>query len=174
MKSQVLASLLVLILVPTASPAALTQTGSPGQPATMTNAPDWQGLSNLKPGKRVLVEFKNGSTVDGKFVNAVGSRLTLTADGSTYILEQRDIRRVYGLKGKWSRDRAVGIGAGIGLVVGAFIGSVRMDRAEKEPGHVPSADDTGPLAAGASIGALAGAGALLGGKRRGKLLYESK
>ena len=177
MKSKVLASLLALILVMTTS-VALAQTNNSGQASTNVNVQDWQGLRELKPGKKILVEFKSGigDPVEGKFVSAIGSKLFLSDDGYPLSLEQRDIQRVYHLKGRWSRDKAAGIGAGIGMVVGTMIGVERGIRAEGKVGHVPSEADTAPAFAGFFIGTFAGAGlgALLGGKRKGKLLYEAK
>src|SRR5207248_1073701 len=132
----------------------------------------------LKPSKKILVEFKSGvrDPVEGKFVSAVGGRLTLSNGGYAFGLEQRDIQRVYRLKGRWSRGTLAKVGAGIGMVVGTFVGVAIEVRNEERPGHVPSADDDGPAIAGAFLGTLAGAGAgaLLGGKRKGQLLYEAK
>ena len=178
MKSRVLASLLALILMTAASPLTPAQTNVPAQTTANAGARDWQGLSTLKPGKRILVEFKSGvrDPLEGKFISVVGSRLTLSNGGHHLGLEQRDIQRVYRLNGGWSRGKGAKVGAGIGMVVGSFIGAGIMLRAERNPAHVPSADDDGPPLAGAFLGALAGAGAgaLLGGRRKGKLLYEAK
>jgi len=179
MKSKTLAAtLLALILTLTASPLAATQTTALAQTTASAGGRDWQGLSTLKPGKKILVEFKSGvgDPVEGRFVSAVGSRLTLKRDGIPVGLEQRDIQSVYRLKGRWSRGTLAKVGAGIGMVVGTFVGVAIEVRNEERPGHVPSADDDGPAIAGAFLGTLAGAGAgaLLGGKRKGQLLYEAK
>jgi hypothetical protein len=175
MKSK-LPPLLALILVLAAPPVALARAGAQAGPAAGPPAQDWQGLRGLKHGTRILVEFKAGDPLEGKFMGVTGGTLNLSADGATYTLQQHEIRRVYRLKGRWSRGKAAGVGAVIGMVAGTFVGAGVMIRNEREPGHVPSADDTGPLAAGASLGTLAGAGvgALLGGRRRGRLLYEEK
>lgn len=173
MKSRVPASLLALILLLTTSIVAPAQTTA--QPAANTTAQDWQGLRNLKPGKKVLVETNIG-TVEGKFISAVGSKLSLSDDGYTFSLEQRDIKRIYRLKSRWSRRMGARVGAGIGMVVGTFVGAGRMVRLEEAAGHVPSDADTAPVFAGFFLGTLTGAGvgALLGGKRKGELLYEAK
>lgn len=170
MKSKLPAALLASVLALAASPAAPAQTRAP------SNAQDWQGLRGLKPGKRILVELRSGAAVEGEFDGVTGDTLNLSADGNTYDLVQSDIRRVYRLKGRWSRGKAARVGAGIGMVVGTVIGVRAMVRAEQDPAHVPSADDTGPPAAGMILGTLAGAGAgaLLGGRRRGELLYDGK
>lgn len=168
MKSKALALLLALILVPTSSTTvALAQTNS-GQSVTNTNAQDWQGLRGLKHGKKLLVEFKTGSTIEGKFDGVTGSTLNLSSGGSIYTVEQRDIQRVHRLKGRWSRRKTARIGAGIGLVVGLLIGTEMVVNS-------PRADHPGAFA-GMSLGTLTGAGvgALVGGKRKGELLYEAK
>jgi hypothetical protein len=68
------------------------------------------------------------------------------------------------------------VGAGVGMLVGTFVGAARGVELEREPGHVNSEKDTLPATAGFFIGTAAGAGigALVGGKRKGKLLYEAK
>jgi hypothetical protein len=178
MKSKVLALLLALILMAAATPADLAQTNNSGQQTTSPSAQDWQGLRDLKPGEKILVEFKSsiGDPVEGKFISASGSKLTLSDDGYQLSLEQRDIQSVYQLKGRWSRSKTAKIGAGIGMVIGTIIGVGRELRLEEEVGHVPSQADTTPTFAGLFIGTFVGAGlgALVGGKRKGKLLYEAK
>ncbi|HKQ99568.1 MAG TPA: hypothetical protein VJT09_02780 [Pyrinomonadaceae bacterium] len=174
MKSRILAPLLVSVLLLTSlPPSAPAQTGGPVQ----AGAPrDWQSLLGLKPGKKVLVEFKNGSLVSGDFDSVSGNTLNLSGDGTAYALEQREILRVHTLNGRWSRRKTASVGAVVGLVVGAIIGGQRMSRLERDPNRIPSDADEIPLIAGISLGTLAGAGigALLGGRRRGRLLYESR
>ena len=175
MKSRLPALLLALTLALNASPLVPAQTTkTSGQAAA--NTQDWQGLRDLERGKKVLIEFKDGSTVHGNFQSAIGSRLTLFDDGGVYSADQREIQRVYRLKGGWSRRVTARIGAGIGFVAGSIIGGRRMSRLERDPNHTPSDADEIPLIAGMSLGTIAGAGvgALLGGKRKGKLLYEAK
>ena len=177
MNSKILVSLLTLILVMT-TPVALAQTSNSGQASTNVTVQDWQGLRELKPGKKIWVEFKSGigDPFEGKFVSAIGSKLNLIDDGYPLSLEQRDIQRVYGLKGRWSRSKAAKIGAGIGMLAGTLLGVDRGIRAEGQVGHVSSEADTAPAFIGFFVGTLAGAGlgALLGRKRKGELLYEAK
>lgn len=177
MKSRVLASLLAFALALTATPVATTaQTSNTGQTVAQTTAQDWQGLRDLKPGKKVLIEFKGGNTLDGKLVSIAGSTLALSGGGSTYNVEQRDIQRVYRLKGKWSRKTASRIGLAIGFVAGGILGGRAMDRLERNPNRIHSDADEIPLITGLGIGTFAGGGLgwLLGGKRKSKLLYEAK
>jgi hypothetical protein len=177
MKTHVMTLLLTLSLLLTTSPAVLAQTNSSRQSSINAIAQDWQELGSLKSGKKILVEYKTGDMLEGKFVNVAGSILTLTSDGNTYTLEQRHIQSVHELRGRWSRGKAARIGAGIGMLAGTFIGVERMIRAESKPGFIPSGHaDTGPAFAGMGIGTLAGAGAgaLLGGKRKGELLYVAR
>src|SRR5687768_9086597 len=104
MKKKVLAPLLSLVLVLTTFPIAVAQTGASIQ-SRANGSQDWQGLRDLKPGKKVLVEFKTGigDPVERKFVSAIGSTLTVSDAGYEFKLEQRDIQTVYLLKGRWSR-----------------------------------------------------------------------
>jgi hypothetical protein len=102
--------------------------------------------------------------------------LLVRQDGLPITFKQRDIQRVFSLKGKWSRSEMAKIGAGIGLVGGFLIGmKVIVDRESR--GRVAGPDaDLSPAIAGLFIGSVAGAGlgALAGGKRKSKLLYEAK
>jgi hypothetical protein len=177
MKTKLLAPLLASILALTQTPFTTAQANDPTTTKTDAIAQDWQGLRDLKPGKKILIEFKPGVSypVEGKFASVEGDRLYLSGEYPTSF-EQRDIQRVYRLKGRWSRGKAARIGAGIGLVVGTFIGAGVGIRAEGQPGHIPSEADTAPAFAGFFIGGLVGAGlgALGGGKRKGELLYEAK
>lgn len=174
MKNRALAQVFVLVLALTVSPFALAQGSYNGQ-STTTNF-DWQGLNNLKAGKKVLVELKSGGAITGKFVSAIGGRLTLSDDGDNFDIEQRDIDRIYRSKGGWSRRRTMIIGSIVGLFVGEGIGMKKVFELERDKNRIPSDADEIPAIAGAAIGMAAGAGvgALLGGKRKGKLLYEAR
>ena len=175
MKSRVLASLLALTLLLTASPAVPAQTNSSGQPATSINVQDWQDLEDIKPGKKILVELKTniGDPIEGKFVSAVGTKLTLTSDGYTRSLERRDIQSVYHLKGRWSRGKTGRIGMVVGAVVGGLLDNTVINPMDRP---VTPTDDGTPSVGGVILGGLAGAGVgrLFGGKRKGKLLYEAQ
>jgi hypothetical protein len=122
MKHKALAPPLALILLVTTSPLAKTQIKKVDQSLTNASAQDWQLLGSLKRGKQVLVEFKSnvGGTAEGKLVSVSGTKLTLTVGGLDFTLEQREIQKVYQLKGRWSRSKTAKIGAGIGMVVGTF------------------------------------------------------
>ena len=178
MKYKFVPPLLAFILVLTTTPISTAQTTNSAQSAAQTNASDWQGLRNLKRGKQILIEYKSrvGGTLECTFVSVAGTKLTVSAGGSEAMIEQGDIQRVYRLNGKWSRSKMAIVGAVIGMVVGAFVGAGRTLQLEQEVGHVNSDRDTAPLAAGFVIGTAAGAGIgeLVGGKRKGKLLYEAK
>jgi hypothetical protein len=176
MKSKVLASLLALALTLIAAPPAPAQTSNSAQTPPNITTQDWQGLSDLEPGKKVLVQFKSGDTLEGKLVSLSGGTLALSGGGSTYSVEQRDIQRVYRLEGRWSRKTTSRIGLAIGFVAGSIIGGRAMDRLERNPNRIPSDADEIPLITGMGIGTFAGAGLgwLVGGKRKGELLYEAK
>ncbi|HWT02572.1 MAG TPA: hypothetical protein VN256_20135 [Pyrinomonadaceae bacterium] len=175
MKSRLLALLLILALLPAAPSAALAQTGDAAQPAADADTQDWQGLKDLKPGKKIVVEFKPniGDPVEARFVSAVGTKLTITSHGFTRSLEQRDIQSVYQHKGGWKRKTTAKIGMVVGALVGAYIDSRFINPIDRP---VTPTDDGTPSMAGLFYGGAigAGVGALLGGRRNGRLLYEAK
>lgn len=170
MTRRILIVLLMLLLTVTASPVGLMQSSGAGSTKTDMVPQDWQGLADLKPGKKVLVEFKAnlGEAVEGKFVGVNGDKLILTRDGYPVSLLQKDIQTVYRLKGKWSRESAARVGALLGLVAGAFVGAAIAVRS--------NSDEPDSIVTGPGFGALAGAGiaALAFGKRKGEVLYEAK
>ena len=172
MNSKFLPPLLAFILVVTTAPIGTAQY------PTQTHASDWQGLQSLKAGKQILIEYKSnvGGSLECKFVMVAGTKLTVSASGIQTTIEQADIQSVYRLSGKWSRGTLAKVGAGVGMLVGTFVGAARAVELESQPGHVNSDKDSFPAVAGFVIGTAAGAGlgALVGGKRRGKLLYEAR
>jgi hypothetical protein len=176
MKRKVLASILALILLLTFSTAVVSQT-KPSQSTTAPAAQDWQQLATLKPGTGILIEFKGGlrDPYHAKFSSAYDDELLVRKDNLPVIFKQSDIQRVYRFKSKWSRSTTAKIGAGAGMLVGTFIGAkIGVDRERRST--IGSEEDVAPAFAGFFIGSLAGAGigALFGGKRKGKLLYEAK
>ena len=177
MKRTMLAPFLASILFLTPPPAVLPQTTASRQTAAPATAHDWQRLKNFKPGKQILVELKSGlgDPIEAKFISAVGTTLTLTLDVVPFTVEQQDIQRVYRLTG-WSRNKMAKIGAGVGMATGTMIGVHKAIQAERRPNHVSTEADRLPGVIGFFVGSLAGAGigALLGGKRKGELLYQAK
>ena len=168
MKRKLLSVALALVLLSTATPAAFTQT----QPTSDTK--DWQGLDGLKPRTKILIDFKGGRrdpTLVEFFAIDEADLIVLQA-GVQFHVPQRDIQRV-SLQPKWTRSRMTKLGAGIGIIVGLAIGAKRT--VDLENAH-PSLADPSPAYGGFLIGALAGAtaGALIGGKHKGKILYEAK
>ena len=159
-------------MILTAPPIRKSQTTNPDP------SPNWQGLQNLKRGKKIFIEYKRnvGGSLECKFVRVAGSVLTVSNGKSQATIDQRDIQSVYRLNGRWSRSTMVKIGAGIGMIVGTLVGAGRGLSLEREPGHIGSEQDEVPAIAGFVICAAAGAGlgALVGGKRKGKLLYDAK
>ena len=173
MNSKFLSPVLATILAFTTAPISTAQTTTTAQSVS-----DWQGLESLKRGKQILIEYKSnvGGTLECKFVSINGSKLTVSAGGYQATIEQADIQSVFRLNGKWSRGKMAKVGAGIGMLVGTFVGAARGVELEGQPCHVGSEEDTFPAFAGFFIGTAAGAGlgALIGGKRKGKLLYEAR
>ena len=168
MKRKLLSVSLALVLLSTASPVAFTQNQITSDPQ------DWQGLDGLKPGTKILIEFKEGrrDPTVAVFFGITDRSLIVLQDGDRFSMPQRDIQRV-SLQAKWSRSRMVKIGAGIGMMVGVFIGTKQM--LDHESAHPGLEADPSPAFGGMFIGALAGAAVgTLVGKRKGKLLYEAK
>jgi hypothetical protein len=127
-----------------------------------------------------LVETKQGRVIEAKFVDVNGSKLTLSYGFDILSLEQRDIQRVYLQKVGASRKKKAIIGAVfggiVGLVIGAKIGA-GIDARENGPPFEDALTPGGATAIYSMLGGAAvgyGIGHLLGGKRKGKLLYESK
>jgi hypothetical protein len=179
MTNKVLALLLVLAFALTIPSVALGQTKSDN---SEPSAQDWQGLRGLKPGKRLLVETKQGKEIAAKFVDVNGSKLNLSYGFDILSLEQREIQRVYLQKVGSSRKKKAIIGAVfggiVGLVIGAKIGANIDSNNRKTGPPFEDAPTTGQATAIYSMlgGAAAGYGIghLLGGKGKGKLIYESK
>jgi hypothetical protein len=168
MKKTIPAPLLILMLLFMAPAVALAQS------ATNADIKDWQGLNNIKSGQTILVETKRGGMIAAKFVSVAGSKLTLVADGAIHDLEQSDIQRIYRLKKRWSRKTTAVIGAAVGLLVSIPIGA-KIDSDNSKKKSEPPFDESVALPAAVyGVAGGAGVGYLLGGNRKGKLLYEGK
>src|ERR1043166_2964784 len=109
MTSKSLESFLVFVVILTAPPIRRSQTTNPDQSS------NWQGLQNLKRGKKIFIEYKSnvGGSLECKFVRVAGSVLTVSDGKSQATIDECDIQRVYRLNGRWSRSTMVKIGAGI-------------------------------------------------------------
>ena len=176
MTKKVLTALLLLSVTLMIRPFAQGQTNSP-----QSSVQDWQGLRNLKSG-RLRVETQQGKVIDANFVEITGTKLTLSFGFNFLSVEQHDLQRVYLQKTGSSRQKKAIIGAVVGGIVGLVIGAkigVGVDAREREKGPpFQDAPTTGDgIAIYSTLGGAAvgyGIGHLLGGKRKGKLLYESK
>jgi hypothetical protein len=176
MTKKVLTSLLILAFALTNRPVAPGQTNTTrSQPA----AQDWQDLRDVKPGKILLVETKQGRMIEAKFVDVAGSKLALSHGFDILVLEQRDLQRVYLQTGSSRRKKAIigaVLGGIVGLVIGAKVGA-GIDAREAGPPFQDALTPGGATAIYLMLGGAAlgyGIGHQLGGKRKGKLLYESK
>ena len=174
MTKKVLASILLLGVTFMIQPFAQGQTNSPE-----SSVQDWQGLRNLKSG-RLRVETKQGKVIDADFVGITGARLTLSYGFNFLSVEQPDLQRVYLQKTGSSRQKKAIVGAVIGGIVGLLIGGkigAGIDAREAGPPFQDALTPGGATTAYSTLGGAAagyGIGYLVGGKRKGKLLYESK
>ena len=142
-------------------------------------AKDWQQLSLLKSGDTILVELKDGRTLEVKFVGVEQTKLFVSDLDRTTTghFEQNNIQRVYFAKSNGSRKKRAKIGAIIGSLAGLVIGTavaVRIDDSSSHRGMESVALPVG-MGFGAAGGAAGyGIGYALGGTRKKKLLYESQ
>ena len=174
MTKRVLASLLLLGVTFMIPPFAQGQTDSP-----QSSVQDWQGLRNLKSG-RLRVETKQGKVIDANFVEVTGTKLTLSYGFNFLSVEQRDLQRVYFQKVGSSRKKRAIIGAVVGGIVGLVIGAkvgAGIDARETRPPFEDALTPGGATAIYSMLGGAAlgyGIGHLVGGKGKGKLIYQSK
>jgi hypothetical protein len=121
---------------------------------------DWSTVQAITPGTELIIETKTPETIKGKLSSVADTILNLSRDGTSVLLEQKQIHRIY-LVDKRSRTRSALRGAAKGAYVGA-----RMSR-----GRSYSYLETPKthLLGGAVVGAV-----MEGRNRKGQLIYESK
>jgi hypothetical protein len=146
---------LALMLALTASPIVSAQVVS-----AQDGLQDWSVVQALTPGTEMIVETKTPETIKGKLSNVADTTLSLSSDGKSVVLEQKQIHRIY-LTDKRSRRRSALLGAAKGAYVGARMSRGRSYSYLETP--------TKYLLGGAVVGAV-----IEGRNRKGQLIYEAK
>lgn len=125
MKRRTLPVILVLLLLSSHAPLALSQQASSN---------DWTVVQQIRTNEKILVKQKNGKEVKGSMIEANDTTLTIDRDGKPFSIPRADVRQVYVIeskaqKGKWALIGA-GIGAGVGAAIGAAKYSSKVDDSE--------------------------------------------
>ena len=151
-------SLSLLIVLPHASFAQHT--------ADPADAP-WAGVKLVPPGDEMVVNLKDGKTINGRLVNATDKALVISRGDRTTTIDQANVHKVYRKVPKSGLTRTQ-IGTLTGMAAGAALGGGLGASEDVEVGW------TIPIFAllGAGIGAIAGS--MSGGKRVKVLIYEAK
>ena len=154
----ILSALLAITLV--CSPLAMAQ-----KPAALGN---WGAVQALAPGDRLVVNLKDGRSVEGKLASVSDAELSLTRNKKSETFPRDRIFQIYARKRKAEKGKyaliGAGIGAGTGLGIGLAKNSPPVDDGEIYP--------IGGAILGAGIGAIGG---LLFGqaKRKRVLIYQA-
>lgn len=151
-------SLALLLLSPHASFA---------QQSTDQAAALWAGVRLVPPGDEMIVNLKDGKTVNGRLVSASDKTLVVSRGDKTTALDQANVQKVYRKVPRSGLTRTQ-IGTLTGLAAGAAIGGGLSSNNDIDAGW------TVPIFAliGAGIGAIAGS--MSGGGRVKVLIYEAK
>lgn len=158
-KTTVLSALVVITLV--CAPLAIAQ-----QPAASS---DWSAVqAALAPGDEIVVNLKDGRSLDGKFASVTDAELSLTRNSKVEAVGRDRVFQIYEKKRKSEKGKYAAIGAAIGAGAGLGIGLAK---------NSPPIDDgriypIGGAILGAGIGAVGGF--LFGqAKRKRTLLYQA-
>jgi hypothetical protein len=117
---------------------------------------DWSRVQALQPGDRIGVLQSGDRKVEGRFVRATETNITLDAPGAA-TLAKDDVVRVY-RRPRLSRIVRVLIGAGIGLAAGGILNATVGQRFRNEGQDPAGAIFGGAIGLGAGLGALSGGG----------------
>ena len=127
----------------------------------------WVGVKLVPPGDEIIVNLKDGKTINGRLVSASDKALVISRGDKTTTLDQANVHKVYRKVPKSGITRTQ-IGTLTGLAAGAAVGGGLGANDDIEVGW------TVPIFAliGAGIGAIAGS--MAGGKHAKVLIYEAK
>jgi hypothetical protein len=122
-------------------------------------------------GDRLLVELKNGQTIEGKLASISDSTLSLTVKGKSVDVKREDVARVYHLVKK-SATKATLIGLGVGAGAGAAIGLAGSANDNSGFEKIDHAVTAGLTVLGAGAGAAVGYFIGRSGRKR-VLIYQA-
>lgn len=151
-------SLSLLLVLPHASLA---------QQSTDPAETPWAGVKLVPPGDEIVVDLKDGKTINGRLVSATDKALVISRGDRTTTIDQVSVQKVYRKVPKSGLTRTQ-IGTLTGMAAGAALGGGLGASEDVEVGW------TIPIFAliGAGIGAIAGS--MSGGRRVKVLIYEAK
>jgi hypothetical protein len=127
----------------------------------------WDEVIAIPSGEKVTVRLRNKETLNGRMIGASDTVLTVELRKKSRDVARGDVLKVYRVVPK-SNIIEVLIGTAVGIGVGAAIGAAIEPEGGDDPGLTP-------LVFGI-LGALfgGGAGAVIGGKTKRLLIYETK
>jgi hypothetical protein len=158
MKTKVLSIMLMATLFLAQFPLAMAQGTASG----------WAAVQAMPADERLIVKQKDGTTVEGRMIEASATNLTLSRNSKVVNISRDNIQQIQHSTGKAKKGKWALIGAGIGGATGAAIGASKVS---------PSRDDSEiwlpiGLAFGSGIGAVSGL--LFGASRRQRtLIYQA-
>ena len=133
-----------------------------------TSSGNWSAVQAIATDERLIVRQKDGSTIEGKMIEANETNLSLSRNGRVMNISRDSIRQIQHVKGKAAKGKWALIGAGIGGATGATIGASKVS-ADRDDSEIW-------LPVGLIYGAGAGAvgGLLFGASRRNRtVIYEA-
>ena len=168
MPSRHIVAVLLSSIMLASAPPSFGRSQSSQQARTQDADSAWLRARRIAPGAEVIVEPTRGDAIQGRFVSASDSKLSLYIEGKDFEINRSSIRKIWGVKLR-SRSKSTLGGAGIGLASGVGLGALVVAGSDKTTGV-----NLAPVSFG-FVGMVVGAaiGALRGGKHRGTLLYES-
>ena len=158
MRIRIFSLLLIGAVFIAQSPLAVAQDSTRGWPAVQAIAID----------ERLIVEQKDGKTIEGKMIEASETNLTLSRNSTVLNISRDNIQQIQHAKGKAAKGKWALIGAGIGAGAGVGIGAAK---------YSPARDDSEiwiPLGFFLGTGAGAVTGVLFGASQRQRtVIYQS-
>src|SRR6185437_16185326 len=119
----------------------------------------------LRPGDRIGVLQSGSRRMEGRFVRATKTQITIESPGEATVAKD-DVLRIY-RRPRLSRPMKLLIGAGIGLAAALVLNATVGERFRNEGQDPAGAIFGGSIALGAGLGALSGAGRNTIYERRG-------